>query len=74
MQDATALEGNRSRRPAAGRLRQQTLRLAPGLIRRLDAYARRLSERTPGVAFSRTDAVRNLLERGLAAEGFDDTA
>ena len=52
-----------------GRLRQLTFRLAPDLIARLDAFARQLSSRAPGMTYSRSDAVRVLLETGLADAG-----
>lgn len=40
-------------------------RLAPDLIKRLDAHAARLTEQMPGASFTRTDVVRMLLLKGL---------
>lgn len=50
--------------------KQVGIRLEPELISRLDAYARQRSEDMPGQSVSRTDAVKVLLEQGLAAAGF----
>lgn len=36
-------------------------RMDPDLVKRLDAHAARMCEATPGVAFTRSDAVRVLL-------------
>ena len=70
MQDATSSPHHLgSVRHAAEALRQVTFRLTPGLIRRLDDYARQLTTTTPGLSFTRVDAVRFLLERALAQEG-----
>ena len=42
------------------------------LIERLDRFALELGERTPGVIFTRNDAVRVLLLRELAASDAED--
>lgn len=36
------------------------------LVERIDAYAERVREEMPGLAFTRTEAVRVLLEKALA--------
>lgn len=51
------------------RLRQMTFRLAPDLIARLDEFATLLTSRAPGMTYSRSDAVRVLLESGLEDAG-----
>lgn len=43
-------------------------RLPDELIQRLDAHAKRLETRTPGVRFSRTAALKALLTRALGEE------
>ena len=50
--------------------RQVGIRLEPDQISRLDAFARRREQDTPGLTVTRTDAVKVLLEHGLAAAGF----
>ena len=42
-------------------------RLKRSLLARLDAHARRMEEKTLGVKFTRTDALRSLLETALRA-------
>jgi predicted transcriptional regulator len=42
------------------------IRLPPALLRRLDHYAVRLRREHPGARFTRSDAIRLLLERALA--------
>ncbi|MEM7244027.1 MAG: hypothetical protein AAF533_01720 [Acidobacteriota bacterium] len=51
-------------------MKQITFRLDPDLIARLDAYALHATEANPGLSVNRTDAVRLLLEAGLAEAGF----
>ena len=41
-------------------------RLENELLKRIDAYAKRLEDQTPGLKLARADAVRILLVRGLA--------
>jgi hypothetical protein len=41
-------------------------RLDNELLKRVDAYAKRLEEQTPGIRLARTDAIRAILLRGLA--------
>jgi len=36
------------------------------VLKRIDAYAKRLEDQTPGLKLARADAVRILLVRGLA--------
>jgi hypothetical protein len=40
-------------------------RLENDLLKRIDAYAKRLEEETPGIKLARADAVRAILLRGL---------
>jgi hypothetical protein len=40
-------------------------RLEEELLKRIDAYAKRLEQATPGLRLARVDAVRVLLLRGL---------
>ena len=47
----------------------QSVRLAPDLVERIDAFAESARQRDPGPRWSRGDALRFLLERGLAATG-----
>lgn len=44
-----------------------TFRLAPSLVARLDAHAKRLSATTPGLTISRTDSLRMILTSALDA-------
>jgi hypothetical protein len=44
-----------------------TFRWDPDLVERIDAYAQRVREDMPGLTFTRTEAVRVLLEKALAA-------
>ncbi len=46
--------------------KQVSLRLPADLVDRIDAHAARLTEQSPGMAFSRADVVRMLLTRGMA--------
>jgi hypothetical protein len=50
--------------------KQVGIRLEPELISRLDAYAKQREQQTPGQSVTRTDAVKVLLEQGLAEAGF----
>lgn len=45
--------------------KQAAFRLDEKLLRRVDAYARKMGEATPGLKFSRVDAVRFLLTHAL---------
>ncbi len=49
--------------------RQVGFRFPIDLIERLDAYAEQMGKEMPGLKFTRADAVRVLLERGLAEAG-----
>lgn len=40
---------------------QVQIRLPPDMLRRVDAHATELERRTPGIKFSRSDAIKNLL-------------
>jgi len=40
-------------------------RLPSELLRKLDEHAKRLERRNPGLTFSRTDAMRELLTRAI---------
>jgi hypothetical protein len=42
-----------------------TFRLDEALVERLDAYASRMSEKQPGMTFTRADVVRILLAKSL---------
>lgn len=44
------------------------MRLPVELVKRLDEHIERLQERTPGVSFSRTDAMKALLTKALEQE------
>ena len=44
------------------------IRTPNALVARLDAHVERLKARMPGVRFTRSDAIRALLESGLDAE------
>lgn len=46
---------------------QVAFRLDDELVERIDAYAKRLAVKTPGIEYSRADAVRALLARALDA-------
>ncbi|MBI2892197.1 MAG: hypothetical protein HYY06_01505 [Deltaproteobacteria bacterium] len=50
--------------------KQTAFRLPEDLLERLDAYAVKLGRDLPGLGVTRADAVRTLLEQGLAREGF----
>jgi hypothetical protein len=45
-------------------------RFPDGLVTRLDAYAAKMEAEMLGLRFSRADAARVLLEKGLAEAGF----
>ena len=45
--------------------KQVAFRLDEKLLRRLDAYAKKMSQAAPGLEFSRVDAVRFLLTHAL---------
>lgn len=40
-------------------------RMPPELVARLDRHADRMSKATPGLTFTRTDAIRSLLTKAL---------
>ena len=63
---ATKKRAGRRKRPPT---RQVPFRLSPELIDRLDALAARLSEQTPGLSLTRTDALKIAIERVLREEG-----
>lgn len=44
-------------------------RLEPEMLAKVDAFAREMEARVPGLAVTRTDAVRVLLTRALEREG-----
>lgn len=46
---------------------QVAFRLDDEVIKRIDEYAKRLAGKTPGIQYSRTDAARALIVRGLDA-------
>lgn len=50
--------------------RQVGFRFDEDLVRRIDAYAEQMAREMPGLKFTRADAVRVLLEKALADEGF----
>jgi len=45
-------------------------RLPDPLIARIDAWCERFQQQMPGSTMSRSNAIRVLLEKALAAEGF----
>ena len=47
--------------------RQIAFRLEPSLVKRLDAHAKRMTEATPGLEFTRVDALKALLAPALDA-------
>ena len=51
--------------PAKSKLTMVNFRWEPALIKRLDAHAERLARIHKGPTFSRTDAVKMLLEEAL---------
>jgi broad specificity phosphatase PhoE len=54
---------------------QIAIRLPKELVARIDRHAERLAEQNPGLAFTRSDAIRTLLTRALnIAEQQDDGA
>jgi hypothetical protein len=58
----------------AEKTKQAAFRFPLSLLRRLDAYADQMSAQMPGLRFSRADAVRVLLEKGLEEAGVPDQA
>ncbi len=56
-----------SKKPARESTKMINFRLEPSLIARLDAHAQRMSDATPGLTFSRIDALRTLLVPALDA-------
>ena len=50
--------------------KQVGFRFPSDLIKRLDAFADKLGRDLPGLKFTRADAVRVLVEKGLAEAGF----
>lgn len=53
--------------------KQVGFRFPVDLVERIDAYADKLSRDLPGLKFTRADAVRVLLERGLIEVGLGPT-
>jgi hypothetical protein len=51
-------------------LRAVGFRLPTSVIERIDAFARQLEAEQPGIRVSRSNAIRTLLERGLADAGY----
>lgn len=51
----------------AGSKTQMTLRVPDALLARVDVYRRQVMAALPGHEFTRADAIRVLVERGLAA-------
>jgi predicted transcriptional regulator len=50
---------------------QVAFRLDDDVVKRIDEYAKRLASKTPGIEYSRSDAARALLVRGLDAAEAD---
>ena len=50
---------------AAEQTTQVAFRFPDPLVKRIDRHAQRMEQATPGVTFSRADAVRSLLTRAL---------
>lgn len=48
---------------------QINIRLTRDDLTKIDAYVERMGERTPGVRFTRTDAIRSLISQGLSSAG-----
>jgi len=46
-------------------IKQVAFRLDPKLLKRVDSYAKKMSAATPGLEFTRVDAVRFLLTHAL---------
>lgn len=46
---------------------QVAFRLDDEVVKRIDEYAKRLASKTPGIEYSRSDAARALIVRGLDA-------
>ena len=51
-------------------LKQLGIRWPEDLVERIDAYVEKARKERLGLRFSRSDAIRELVERGLAEEGF----
>ena len=51
------------------KIKQVGFRFPESLIMRLDAYAKKMEGEMPGLRFTRADAVRVLLEKGLTEAG-----
>ncbi len=70
---AGALSGSRTAAEAAGESggHQVGLRVPMALLRRVDAYLARLRGELPGLAVSRSDALRILVAKALDAEGIE---
>ena len=45
--------------------KQVAFRLDAGLLKRVDSYAKKMGDATPGIEFNRVDAVRFLLTHAL---------
>lgn len=56
---------------AEGGGHQVGLRVPDGLLRRVDAYLDKLRRELPGLAVSRSDALRILVAKALDAEGIE---
>ena len=54
------------------KIRQVGFRFPESLIKRLDAYAKKMEAQMPGLRFTRADAVRVLLEKGLKEAGVQE--
>lgn len=54
----------------AENIKQVAFRFPDSLVKRLDAYAAQMESEMVGLRFSRADAARVLLEKGLAEAGF----
>ncbi len=60
-----AQSGSKGPENAMSKTTLVAFRLEEGLLKRIDAYAKRLEQATPGLKLARVDAVRVLLLRGL---------
>jgi hypothetical protein len=54
--------------PDKQRTVQVAIRVPEDLLERIDEYAQRISEATPGLTLTRADAVRMLMTKALDAE------
>ena len=61
-----ALESEERPQAKCQRRERPNLFESPLVLKRIDAYAKRLEDQTPGLKLARADAVRILLVRGLA--------